>query len=79
MPVILGDLPSSQQCEDMNIYNWHINTKYYEADVRLCSKQDRSLSTPEFASSVEGVVIFFEPQSVSPIFPLNRMNGLPKK
>uniref|UniRef100_T1HZI5 Alpha-and gamma-adaptin-binding protein p34 n=1 Tax=Rhodnius prolixus TaxID=13249 RepID=T1HZI5_RHOPR len=51
--LILGDLPSSQQCEDMNIYNWHINTKYYEADVRLCSKQDRSLSTPEFASSVE--------------------------
>ncbi|XP_073994886.1 alpha- and gamma-adaptin-binding protein p34-like isoform X2 [Rhodnius prolixus] len=69
--LILGDLPSSQQCEDMNIYNWHINTKYYEADVRLCSKQDRSLSTPEFASSVEGVVIFFEPQSARGLEPVN--------
>ncbi|KAE8752537.1 hypothetical protein FOCC_FOCC000659 [Frankliniella occidentalis] len=41
-------------------YPWHIDTKYYTADVHVCTLQDKNLGTTEFAESVQAVIIYFD-------------------
>jgi hypothetical protein len=65
--VILGvdELPEPTQIEDgINAYPWHIDTKYYTADVNLCSVEKKTLGSERFAVSVEAVVIHFDSNKV---------------
>ncbi|KAK9497546.1 hypothetical protein O3M35_004246 [Rhynocoris fuscipes] len=69
--LILNDLPLGKIEDNVTMYDWHINTKYYEADIKLCSINQKTLSSPEFASSVEAIIIIFDPISprgFQPIF-----------
>lgn len=66
--MILGkdDLPPHCNLEDgIKAYPWHIDTKYYTADVNLCSVEKKTLGSEEFAMSVEAVVIHFSSDRVS--------------
>nr|CAD7263171.1 unnamed protein product [Timema shepardi]CAD7574189.1 unnamed protein product [Timema californicum] len=61
--VILGveDLPEPIILEDgIKAFPWHIDTKYYTADVNLCSVEKKTLDSEEFAVSVEAVIINFD-------------------
>jgi hypothetical protein len=65
--VILGvdELPEPTKLEDgINAYPWHIDTKYYTADVNLCSIEKKTLGSEQFAMSVEAVVIHFDSNKV---------------
>ncbi|KAJ1525901.1 hypothetical protein ONE63_009090 [Megalurothrips usitatus] len=41
-------------------YPWHIDTKYYTADVHVCALQKKTLGSAEFANSVQAVILFFD-------------------
>ncbi|XP_063225051.1 alpha- and gamma-adaptin-binding protein p34-like [Bacillus rossius redtenbacheri] len=61
--LILGvdALPEPVVLEDgIKAFPWHIDTKYYTADVNLCSVEKKTLGSEEFAVSVEAVVINFD-------------------
>ncbi|XP_067015530.1 alpha- and gamma-adaptin-binding protein p34 [Anabrus simplex] len=61
--LILGgdELPDSTLVEEgIRAYPWHIDTKYYTADVNLCSVAKKTLGSEQFAVSVEAVVIKFD-------------------
>jgi len=61
--LILGvdELPEPTKFEDGIIaYPWHIDTKYYTADVNLCSVEKKTLGSEQFAMSVEAVVMHFD-------------------
>lgn len=45
-------------------YDWHIDTKYYTADIQLCSTPDRTIGNEEFAELVQAVIIYFNPNQV---------------
>jgi hypothetical protein len=65
--VILGvdELPEPTKVEEgINAYSWHIDTKYYTTDVNLCSVENKTLASEEFAMSVEAVVIHFDSNKV---------------
>jgi len=65
--VILGvhELPEPTKFEDGIIaYPWHIDTKYYTADVNLCSIEKKTLGSEQFAKSVEAVVVHFDSNKV---------------
>jgi len=65
--VILGvdELPEPTKFEDGIIaYPWHIDTKYYTADVNLCSVEKKTLGSEQFAMSVEAVVMHFDSNKV---------------
>lgn len=65
--VILGvdELPEPTKLEDGIIaYPWHIDTKYYTADVNLCSVEKKTLGSEQFAMSVQAVVIHFDSNKV---------------
>lgn len=45
-------------------YNWHIDTKYYTADIELCHTSERTIGNTEFAELVQAVIIYFNPNQV---------------
>lgn len=49
--------------ENIDGYKWKLNTKYYTASVKLCAPKHRTVPSPEFAESVEAVLLYFRPQS----------------
>ncbi|RWS30584.1 alpha- and gamma-adaptin-binding protein p34-like protein [Leptotrombidium deliense] len=49
----------------VDCFPWHINTKYYEADVHLLRIPRRDLVSEHFAEIVNAVVIYFECQKSS--------------
>ncbi|XP_049831444.1 alpha- and gamma-adaptin-binding protein p34-like [Schistocerca gregaria] len=60
---ILGveDLPDYTEVEDgIKAYPWHIDTKYYTADVNLCAVEKKTLGSEDFAVSVEAIVVHFD-------------------
>lgn len=46
-------------------YNWHIDTKYYTADIELCHTSERTIGNTEFAELVQAVIIYFNPNQES--------------
>ncbi|KAK3929951.1 Alpha- and gamma-adaptin-binding protein p34 [Frankliniella fusca] len=41
-------------------YPWHIDTKYYTADVHVCTLEEKHLGIAEFAESVQAVILYFD-------------------
>ena len=64
--IIVGDGDSDSfpvatpMMEDIKAYPWHIDTKYYTADIRLCTTESRTIGDKAFADSVQAVVIHFD-------------------
>lgn len=57
----LDELPSVSECESgVTAYPWHIDTKYYEADVNLCVIRNKMISSQELAETVQAVVLYFD-------------------
>lgn len=50
--------------EGVQGYPWHIDNKYYTADVQLCTAHTRTIGNQEFADSVEALVIHFDATQV---------------
>ena len=50
--------------ESIQGFDWHISTKYYTADVILCSTSERTIGDQDFAESVEAFIAFFNPSQV---------------
>ena len=48
----------------VNCYPWHIENKYYTADINLFDIQTKDLISQEFANSVHGVIIYFDNDKV---------------
>ncbi|KAK7115956.1 alpha- and gamma-adaptin-binding protein p34-like [Littorina saxatilis] len=46
--------------ESIVSYDWHIDTKYYTADVHLCTTDSRTFGDKSFAESVEAFVVYFD-------------------
>jgi hypothetical protein len=46
-------------------YDWHIDTKYYTADIQLCCTTGRTIGNKEFSELVQAVIIYFDPQQVA--------------
>lgn len=64
--LILGDLPEAITEEQGVVsYPWRIDTKYYEADVLLSALSKKTLTSQKFASSVQGIVLYFDSEIVS--------------
>ena len=64
---ILGDqefLPSESVLEDVNAYPWAINTKYYTAQVMLCTVPSRTIGDELFAKRVEAFIVHFDSAKV---------------
>lgn len=51
--------------ENITAFPWHIENKYYEADVNLCAVSSKSISDENFASFVDAVVLCFDAQSAT--------------
>ncbi|XP_052701441.1 alpha- and gamma-adaptin-binding protein p34-like [Crassostrea angulata] len=51
--------PSNKEIEDIVSYSWNIDTKYYTAEIKLCTTKKRTVGTEEFADGVEAIVIYF--------------------
>ena len=59
------ELPASVHVlEDVYSYPWHIDTKYYTADVLLCTTADRTIGDESFADAVQAFVIMFDSKKV---------------
>ena len=59
--LMLGELPDANEYEkEIVCYPWHVSTKYYEADIHLCAMKSKVVSSPGFANSVQGVVLYFD-------------------
>ena len=50
--------------ESVMSYDWHIDTKYYTADVQLCTTNARTIGDENFADSVQAFVAYFDSQEV---------------
>ncbi|XP_022192894.1 alpha- and gamma-adaptin-binding protein p34 [Nilaparvata lugens] len=46
--------------EDVSAHPWHVDTKYYKADVYLCTLENKALKSQQFSSRVHGVVLYFD-------------------
>lgn len=57
--------PSNKEIEDIVSYSWNIDTKYYTAEIKLCTTKKRTVGTEEFADGVEAIVIYFNASQVS--------------
>lgn len=44
---------------------WHLDTKYYEADIHFYEANERNLIDQEFADSIEAVIVYFDNDNVS--------------
>ena len=66
----VSELPEGQAVvESVMSYDWHIDTKYYTADIQLCTTNARTIGDKTFAESVQAFVIYFDSQEVS-VLPL---------
>ncbi|XP_046549922.1 alpha- and gamma-adaptin-binding protein p34-like [Haliotis rubra] len=66
--LILGkeNLPTAQHVtESIKAYDWHIDTKYYTADVSLCTSLRRTIGNQEFATAVQAFIVYFDPKQES--------------
>ena len=64
---ILGEveLPSAVNIvEDIKGFPWHVDTKYYNADIHLCITSKRTIGNKAFADSVHAFVVHFDAQEV---------------
>ena len=66
---ILGvpELPTSScvvSNEDIQAYPWHVDTKYYTADINLCTTESRTIGDQAFAESVNAIVLIFDTKQV---------------
>jgi len=50
--------------ENVVSYPWHVDTKYYTADVSLCITDNRTIGSEDFAKAVQAVVISFDSTQV---------------
>lgn len=66
--LIIGEessiIPYQLDGGSISAYPWHVNTKYYEADVHLCSLASKSLIPEQFASAVQAIILFFDSTQV---------------
>lgn len=63
---IIGSLPEPVEItENLKGYPWHIETKYYSADIKLYSLQSKDLVNAAFAEVVQAVVIHFNNKEVT--------------
>ena len=61
----MEQLPASVRVlEDVHSYPWHIDTKYYTADVLLCTTNDRTIGDESFAETVQAFVVMFDSKQV---------------
>ena len=61
----VSELPEGQAVvESVMSYDWHIDTKYYTADVQLCTTNARTIGDENFADSVQAFVAYFDSQEV---------------
>jgi len=61
----VDELPASVHVlEDIYSYPWRIDTKYYTADVLLCTTADRTIGDESFAEAVQAFVIVFDSKEV---------------
>jgi len=59
------ELPASVHVvEDVYSYPWHIDTKYYTADVLLCTTNSRTIGDKSFAEAVQAFVVMFDSKEV---------------
>ncbi|XP_064607868.1 alpha- and gamma-adaptin-binding protein p34-like [Liolophura sinensis] len=66
--LVLGatELPQSDKVvEDIFAYKWHIENKYYTAEVRLCTTETRTIGNTAFADSVQAFVVHFDSKELS--------------
>ncbi|XP_060073593.1 alpha- and gamma-adaptin-binding protein p34-like [Ylistrum balloti] len=57
----IDNLPSaSHLIEDILGYDWHIDTKYYTADIQLCCTARRTIGDESFAENVHAFVVYFD-------------------
>lgn len=57
----VSELPDGYRVvESVVSYDWHIDTKYYTADVYLCTTTERTIGNEKFAESVEAFVVYFD-------------------
>lgn len=64
----MSTLPTSTQPfpdVDVHFYPWHLDTKYYTADISLCTAETRTIGNEVFAESVNAVVLVFDTALVS--------------
>lgn len=62
----VNELPDPLCLEDgIKAYPWHIDTKYYTADINLCSVERKTLGSQQFALSVEAAIVNFNSNKVS--------------
>lgn len=54
-------------------YPWHIDTKYYTADVQVCAVERKTLGSPQFIESVQAVVVHFDSRKVWNFYYSNRL------
>lgn len=40
-------------------YDWHIDTKYYTADIKLCCTSRRTIGNEDFAENVHAFIVYF--------------------
>ncbi len=50
--------------EQIEAYPWHIDTKYYTADINICTTPTRTIGNEEFAENVQGFVLYFDASEV---------------
>jgi len=50
--------------EDVCSYPWHIDNKYYTADVLLCTTHNRTIGDKAFAEAVQAFIVVFDSKQV---------------
>ena len=50
--------------EDVQAYPWNVSTKYYTAQVALCTAPSRTIGDKAFAERVEAFVVHFDSTKV---------------
>ena len=57
----MDELPGSTHLlEDIEAYPWEIETKYYTANINVCSTYTRTIGNEEFADSVCAFIVHFD-------------------
>ena len=57
----VDELPSpTPRIESIVGYPWSVNTKYYTADIELCTTESRTIGDQQFAESVEAFIAYFD-------------------
>lgn len=57
--------------EDIVGYDWHIDTKYYTADIQLCCTSSRTIGNEAFAEEVHAFIVYFNADEVKLIYFFN--------